>query len=243
MPRLPYRRRTSATLTDEQAAAVQQLDALAATERFQVALLHGVTGSGKTEVYLRLADHAMRAGRGVLMLVPEIALTPAVATVFRARFGARVAIQHSGLSDGERHDQWHRIRRGEVALVDRHAIGHLRAAARPGLIIVDEEHDTSYKQEETPRYHGRDVAIMRGKFADALVVLGSATPSLESFHNAEQGKYALVTLSRRVLDRPLAARARREHARGARQRRPGRHPVRGAARRRCASGWIAASRR
>jgi primosomal protein N' (replication factor Y) len=129
----------------------------------------------------------MRAGRGVLMLVPEIALTPAIATVFRARFGARVAIQHSGLSDGERHDQWHRIRRGEVALVIGTRSAIFAPLLRPGLIIVDEEHDTSYKQEETPRYHGRDVAIMRGKFAEALVVLGSATPSLESFHNAERG--------------------------------------------------------
>ena len=125
------------------------------------------------------------------MLVPEIALTPAMAAAFRARFGDRVAIQHSGLSDGERHDQWHRIRRGDVEVVIGTRSAIFAPLARPGLIIVDEEHDTSYKQEETPRYHGRDVAIMRGKFADALVVLGSATPSLESFFNARQQRYAL----------------------------------------------------
>jgi primosomal protein N' (replication factor Y) len=164
-----------------------------------------VTGSGKTEVYLHLADAVSQSGRGVLMLVPEIALTPAVASVFRARFGERVAIQHSGLSDGERHDQWHRIRRGDVGLVIGTRSAIFAPLARVGLIIVDEEHDTSYKQEETPRYHGRDVAIMRGKFADALVVLGSATPSMESYFNAGHGKYARVTLLRRVLDRPLAS--------------------------------------
>jgi primosomal protein N' (replication factor Y) len=192
------------TLTEEQASALQQLQGLVDAGGFRVALLHGVTGSGKTEVYLRLADAVLRAGAGVLMLVPEIALTPAAASLFRARFGTRVAIQHSGLSDGERHDQWHRIRRGEVSLVIGTRSAIFAPLARPGLIIIDEEHDTSYKQEETPRYHGRDVAIMRGKFAGALVLLGSATPSLESSFNAEQGKYTLVTLPHRVLDRPLA---------------------------------------
>jgi primosomal protein N' (replication factor Y) len=192
-------------LTDEQAAAFERLRALAAEGGFQTALLHGVTGSGKTELYLRLADTVRRSGRGVLMLVPEIALTPAVAAVFRATFGDRVAIQHSGLSDGERHDQWQRIRRGDVDVV----VGTRSAVFAPvrslGLIIVDEEHDGSYKQEESPRYHGRDVAIVRGRQAGALVVLGSATPSLESFHNAQSGRYILVALERRVLDRPMAA--------------------------------------
>jgi primosomal protein N' (replication factor Y) len=191
-------------LTDEQQHAVDRLRTLAALCEFRVALLHGVTGSGKTEVYLHLADAVRRSGRGVLMLVPEIALTPAVAAVFRARFGERVAVQHSGLSDGERHDQWHRIRRGDVDVVVGTRSAVFAPLARVGLILVDEEHDTSYKQEETPRYHGRDVAIMRGKFANALVVLGSATPSMESFQNARQQRYELVTLARRVLDRPLA---------------------------------------
>jgi primosomal protein N' (replication factor Y) (superfamily II helicase) len=192
-------------LTDEQTVALGRLHALASEGGFQTALLHGVTGSGKTELYLRLADAVRRTGRGVLMLVPEIALTPAVAAVFRATFGDRVAIQHSGLSDGERHDQWQRIRRGDLDVV----VGTRSAVFAPvcslGLIIVDEEHDGSYKQEESPRYHGRDVAIVRGRQAGALVVLGSATPSLESFHNAQNGRYVLLSLERRVLDRPMAA--------------------------------------
>ena len=191
-------------LTSEQEAAMAHLAPLAAAHAFHVALVHGVTGSGKTEVYLRLADAVRQRGRGVLMLVPEIALTPQVAALFRARFGAAVAIQHSGLSDGERHDQWHRIRRGDVDVVIGTRSAVFAPLANPGLIIVDEEHDTSYKQDETPRYHGRDVAIMRGKFADALVVIGSATPTLESYANALAGRYSLVTLNRRVLDRPMA---------------------------------------
>jgi primosomal protein N' (replication factor Y) len=193
------------SLTTEQRLAVERLGELAATRAFQVALLHGVTGSGKTEVYLRLADRVRRAGRGVLMLVPEIGLTPSVAAAFRARFGAGVAIQHSGLSDGERHDQWHRIRRGDVDVVIGTRSAIFAPLATPGLIIVDEEHDTSYKQEEAPRYHGRDVAVMRGKFAGALVVLGSATPSMESYFNAMQERYVTVTLRRRIHDRALAA--------------------------------------
>jgi primosomal protein N' (replication factor Y) len=190
--------------TSEQAAALEQLLPLAAAGKFQVALIHGVTGSGKTEVYLRLADAVRKSGRGVLMLVPEIALTPQVAALFRARFGTSVAIQHSGLSDGERHDQWHRIRRGEVDVVIGTRSAVFAPLANPGLIIVDEEHDTSYKQDETPRYHGRDVAIMRAKFADALVLLGSATPTMESYTNALEGKYTLISLEQRVLNRPLA---------------------------------------
>jgi primosomal protein N' (replication factor Y) len=192
------------TLIGEQRGAVDRLRAIADEQRFHVALLHGVTGSGKTEVYLHLADAVRRSGRGVLMLVPEIALTPAVAAAFRGRFGEGVAIQHSGLSDGERHDQWHRIRRGDVDVVVGTRSAVFVPLARLGLIIVDEEHDTSYKQEETPRYHGRDVAVMRGKFAESLVVLGSATPSMESFFNAENGRYTRITLSSRVLDRALA---------------------------------------
>ena len=204
----------SRQLTDEQQTALEQLAALADTREFRVALLHGVTGSGKTELYLRLAQRVCggpaEAGRHddrrqVLMLVPEIALTPSVASLFRGVFGSRVAIQHSALSDGERHDQWQRIRRGDVDLV----IGTRSAVFAPldrlGLVIVDEEHDSSYKQEEAPRYHGRDVAIMRASREGALVVLGSATPSLESYQNAASGKYARIVLERRVLDRPLAS--------------------------------------
>ncbi len=191
-------------LTDEQVAAFNRVAAMAAARTFAVALLHGVTGSGKTEIYLRLSAVVRAGGRGVLMLVPEIALTPAVASLFREPFGDRVAIQHSGLTDGERHDQWQRIRRGEIDVV----VGTRSAVFAPiaslGLVIVDEEHDASYKQEESPRYHGRDVAIVRAREAGALVVLGSATPSLESYHNAMRGRYERVVLERRVLDRPLA---------------------------------------
>jgi primosomal protein N' (replication factor Y) len=195
----------SRELTGEQQRAADELFALAHAGAFRVALLHGVTGSGKTEIYLRLADQVRRTGRQVLLMVPEIALTPSVAALVRGAFGNRVAIQHSALSPGERHDQWHRIRRGEIDVV----VGTRSAVFAPldriGLIVVDEEHDSSYKQEETPRYHGRDVAIMRGSREGALVVLGSATPSMESYNNAASGKYARITLERRVLDRPLAA--------------------------------------
>ena len=192
-------------LTEEQQRAADDLFALADAAEFRVALLHGVTGSGKTEIYLRLADRIRRSGRQVLLMVPEIALTPSMAALVRGAFGDRVAIQHSALSVGERHDQWHRIRRGEIDVV----VGTRSAVFAPldrlGLIVVDEEHDGSYKQEETPRYHGRDVAVMRASRERALVVLGSATPSMESYHNAVTGKYTRITLERRVLDRPLAA--------------------------------------
>ncbi len=191
--------------TADQQQALNTLIPLALGKAFKVALIHGVTGSGKTEVYMRLAEVVRKRGRGVLMLVPEIALTPQVAALFRARFGNAVAIQHSGLSDGERHDQWHRIRRREVSVVIGTRSAVFAPLRDPGLIIVDEEHDTSYKQDETPRYHGRDVAIMRGKFSNALVLLGSATPTLETYANALDGKYTLVAMDKRVLDRPMAA--------------------------------------
>jgi primosomal protein N' (replication factor Y) len=191
-------------LTGAQRALLDRLRELAAGGQKRVALVHGVTGSGKTEVYLRLAQEAVDEGRDVLVLVPEIALTPAVAAAFRMRFGDRVALQHSGLSDGERHDQWQRIRRGDADIV----VGTRSAVFAPlgnvGLIVVDEEHDGAYKQDESPRYNGRDVAIVRGTNAKALVVLGSATPSMESYAHATQGRYALLELERRVLDRPLA---------------------------------------
>jgi primosomal protein N' (replication factor Y) len=192
-------------LTPEQQAAFEQLAALADSGEFRAALLHGVTGSGKTEIYLRLARAVQRRGRQVLLMVPEIALTPSVTALFRGTFGDRVAIQHSALSDGERHDQWHRIRRGDVDLVIGTRSAVFAPLTRLGLIVVDEEHDTSYKQEETPRYHGRDVAIVRATREGALVVLGSATPSMETYQNAASGKYAHATLEHRILDRPLAA--------------------------------------
>ena len=191
--------------THEQADAFRRLEVAALAQSYRTVLLHGVTGSGKTELYLRLAREVVARGRRVLVLVPEIALTPSLAGQFRTRFGDRVAIQHSALAEGERHDQWHLIRRGQVDIV----VGTRSAVFAPleqlGLIVVDEEHDSSYKQEESPRYHGRDVAIVRGRTDGALVVLGSATPSLESMSNARAGRYEIVRLQKRVLNRPLAA--------------------------------------
>ena len=193
------------TLTPEQQQVVEALEASAGSGTFEVALLHGVTGSGKTEVYARLARAAVERRRQALILVPEIALTPGVAASLRPTFGDRVAVQHSGLSDGARHDQWHRIRRGEIDVV----VGTRSAVFAPlpsvGLIVVDEEHDASYKQDESPRYHGRDVAIMRAKRSDALVLLGSATPSLESYRHAGSGRYRRFTLPHRIGSRPLPA--------------------------------------
>ena len=192
-------------LTEEQAAAVDRLVGMASDGLFQAVLLHGITGSGKTEVYLRTAAAVCAAGRRVLMLVPEIALTPVLAALCRQTFGDRVAIQHSGLSDGERYDQWHRIRRGEVDVVVGTRSAVFTPLANLGLVIVDEEHDGSYKQEESPRYHARDVAIVRAQRSGALALLGSATPSLETFQNVVAGKYARLTLARRVQDRSLAS--------------------------------------
>ena len=192
-------------LTVDQEFALKRLTRLAAAGAFRVALLHGVTGSGKTEVYVRLAAAQRAAGRGTIVLVPEIALTPVIAATFRQSFGDRVAIQHSGLSDGERHDQWQRIRRGEIDVVVGTRSAVFAPIARLGLIVVDEEHDTSYKQEESPRYNGRDVAIVRAQRAGALAVLGSATPSMETYQNAVSGKFEHIVLSRRVMDRALAS--------------------------------------
>ncbi|HVD92172.1 MAG TPA: primosomal protein N', partial [Vicinamibacterales bacterium] len=200
-----HRHRGIVELTAEQQAALATLETRASAGTYHAALLYGVTGSGKTEIYLRLARAVRESGRGVLLMVPEIALTPAAAAIFRAAFGERVAVQHSGLSDGERYDQWQRIRRGDVDVVVGTRSAVFAPIANLGLIVVDEEHDGSYKQEESPRYHGRDVAVVRASTAGALIVLGSATPSLESFHNARNGRYELVTLRRRVLDRPMAA--------------------------------------
>jgi primosomal protein N' (replication factor Y) len=170
---------------------------------FRPHLLYGITGSGKTSVYFAAMQRALDAGRSALLLVPEIGLTPAMAGQMFAAFGGEVALLHSQLTPDERAEQWHRIRRGEARIV----VGTRSAVFAPmvklGLIIVDEEHDSSYKQEETPRYHGRDVAVMRAKLNEAVVVLGSATPSLESWANADRGRYARVEMRERVMDRPL----------------------------------------
>jgi primosomal protein N' (replication factor Y) len=171
-------------------------------------LLHGVTGSGKTEVYLQAIAHALEQGKGAIVLVPEISLTPQTVERFKARFSSGkwqtlVAVLHSHLSAGERHDEWHKIRQGRARIV----IGARSAIFAPveplGLIIVDEEHEHTYKQEEAPRYHARDVAVMRGQLENAVVVLGSATPSLESFHNCQKGKYTLLELPQRVDDQKM----------------------------------------
>ena len=161
-------------------------------------LLFGVTGSGKTEVYLQAIAAELAAGRGAIVMVPEIALTPQTVSRFAARFGDRVAVLHSALSDGERYDEWHRIRSGAARVV----IGPRSAVWAPvrdlGLVVVDEEHESSYKQDETPRYNARDVAVLRGALEGARVVLGSATPSLESWMNVKRGKYVLAEMTRRA---------------------------------------------
>ncbi len=171
-------------------------------------LLHGVTGSGKTEVYLQAIAHVLEQGKGAIVLVPEISLTPQTVERFKARFSTGslktlVAVLHSHLSAGERHDEWHKIRQGRARIV----IGARSAIFAPveplGLIIVDEEHEHSYKQEEAPRYHARDVAVVRGQRESATVVLGSATPSMESYHNAKRGRYRLLELPNRADDKQM----------------------------------------
>jgi primosomal protein N' (replication factor Y) len=188
--------------TEQQAVFARIGDALVA-RTFQTFLLQGVTGSGKTEIYLRAIDAALAAGRGALMLVPEIGLTPAMAGQFHQRFGERVAILHSAFHDSERAQEWRRIRAGEAGVVVATRSGVFAPVRNLGLIVVDEEHDQSYKQQETPRYHGRDVAIVRARDAGAVVVLGSATPSLESRYNADRGKYIRIELTERIERRPM----------------------------------------
>jgi primosomal protein N' (replication factor Y) len=190
-------------LNPPQQEAFAQIHDAIVSRKFATFLLHGVTGSGKTEVYLNAIDTALAAGRGALLLVPEIALTPAMAGQFFGRFGDRVAILHSAFTDTERAEQWRKIRSGAASVVVGTRSGVFAPVRNLGLIVVDEEHDQSYKQEETPRYNGRDVAIVRARSSGACVVLGSATPSLESRYNAERGKYTLLELPDRVEARPM----------------------------------------
>ena len=188
-------------LNEEQTAALRMVqDAMADTGAKPI-LLHGVTGSGKTEIYLQAIKVALEQGKNAIVLVPEISLTPQTVERFKSRFAEvqdGVAVLHSHLSEGERHDEWHKIHSGRARIV----IGARSAVFAPlenlGLIVVDEEHETSYKQEEAPRYHARDVAVVRGKIEKCVVLLGSATPSLESYFNATRGKYQLATLTKRV---------------------------------------------
>ena len=205
------------TLNPAQAVALEKIK-LAMAARLPAAtsapaapatfLLHGVTGSGKTEIYLQAIAHALEQGNGAIVLVPEISLTPQTVERFKARFSSGklqtlVAVLHSHLSAGERHDEWHKIRQGRARIV----IGARSAIFAPveplGLIIVDEEHEHTYKQEEAPRYHARDVAVMRGRMEQAVVVLGSATPSLESYYNCQRGKFGLLELPERVDDQKM----------------------------------------
>jgi len=190
-------------LNEAQMEALSSIAAAMSQGGFKPILLYGVTGSGKTAVYFAAMQRTLDAGKSALLLVPEIGLTPAMAGQMFAAFGTQVALLHSGLTPDERAEQWHRIRRGEARIV----VGTRSAVFAPmvdlGLILVDEEHDSSYKQEETPRYHGRDVAVMRAKFNSAVVVLGSATPSLESWANSERGRYTRIEMLTRVMSRPL----------------------------------------
>ncbi|NUQ27017.1 MAG: primosomal protein N' [Acidobacteriaceae bacterium] len=182
-------------------AIIAALDAPA--EEFKPILLYGVTGSGKTAVYFAAMQAALDRGKAAILLVPEIGLTPAMAAQLYAAFGSQVALLHSQLSPDERAEQWHRIRRGEAPIVVGTRSAIFAPASNLGLILVDEEHDGSYKQEETPRYHARDTAIVRARLNGAAIALGSATPSLESWHNAQRGKYARVEMPDRVSNRPL----------------------------------------
>jgi primosomal protein N' (replication factor Y) (superfamily II helicase) len=186
-----------------QKEALRRIEEGVAARKFTGMLLHGVTGSGKTAVYLAGMRAVLEAGRAAILLVPEIGLTPAVAADLHQVFGDEVAILHSSLSNPERAEQWHRIKRGQARVVVGTRSAVFAPVVDPALIIVDEEQDSSYKQEEAPRYHARDVAVMRAKMADAMVVLGSATPAMESYYNTTQHKYALVELPDRVERRPL----------------------------------------
>src|SRR5262249_33015786 len=195
-------------LNPEQESAMKQIRARFELGEFGVLLLHGVTGSGKTEVYMRSVQETLARGKTAIILVPEIALTLWIGRQCRAWFGARfegVAVLHSALSDTERAREWWRARNGEARVVGGTRSAVFAPLKNLGLIIVDEEQESSYKQEETPRYHGRDVAIVRAKMEGALALLGSATPSLETYHHARNRKYELLTLASRVDNRALAS--------------------------------------
>jgi len=191
------------TLNPQQQVVVDALRGLLRQKAFAAVLLYGVTGSGKTEVYMEAIADVVRNGGTALMLVPEIALTPAMAEQFQARFGSTVAILHSAFAGRRRSREWRRVQGGEARVVVGTRSAAFAPLDRPGIIIVDEEQDPSYKQEETPRYNGRDVALVRARNANALAVLGSATPSLESRYNAAAGKYRWLELGERVEQRPL----------------------------------------
>ncbi len=188
----------------QQRAALREIEArLEEGGGFWPALLYGVTGSGKTEVYFRAIETAVSMGKGAIFMAPEISLASYLAGLFKARFGGEIALYHSGLNEGERYEQWVRMARGEIRVV----FGARSAVFAPlpqiGLIVVDEEHDPSYKQDVSPRYHGRDAAVMRARLEQALVLLGSGTPSVQSFHNAREGRYARLDMPYRIEQRPF----------------------------------------
>ncbi len=198
-----FKRTQPLLLTSQQEQSIQPVLAALEEKRHETILLHGVTGSGKTEIYLQSIDKAIQMGQEAIVLVPEISLTPQMVNRFKGRFGSRVAVLHSALSAGEKYDEWRKIQRKEVSVV----VGARSAVFAPfenlGLIIIDEEHESSYKQEENPRYHARDVAVQRGEHHQCPVILGSATPSLESYARAQKGVYTLCELSERVNKREL----------------------------------------
>lgn len=193
-----FKKTTPLPLTDEQKQAMEPILQAIEQEKHETFLLHGVTGSGKTEIYLQSIDRVLSKGKEAIVLVPEISLTPQMVTRFKERFGEDVAVMHSALSTGEKYDEWRRIKNKRVKV----AVGARSAIFAPfeniGMIIIDEEHETSYKQEEAPRYHARDVAIQRGKYYNCPVILGSATPSLESYARAKKGIYKLLEMKHRV---------------------------------------------
>jgi primosomal protein N' (replication factor Y) len=194
--------RTPFALTDEQAAALERMQPALDGNGFATFLLHGVTGSGKTEVYLSAIERVVAHGREAIVLVPEISLTPQTIRRFRRRF-PRVAVLHSYLSDAERHRHWKAIAAGEIQVVVGARSAVFAPTRRLGLIVIDEEHETTFKQEITPRYHARDVAVKRAQLLGIPAILGTATPALETWRNAERGRYTRLVLSRRVLDRPM----------------------------------------
>lgn len=198
-----YERDYARTLTQEQQSVYEQIIQPIVTNQFQSFLLHGVTGSGKTEVYLQVIDFALHRGKSAIVLVPEISLTPMMVGRFKRRFGEQVAVLHSALSAGEKLDEWRRIQRGEAKVV----IGARSAIFAPvshlGIVIIDEEHETTYKQEEQPRYHTREVAMLRASLTNSIVLLGSATPSLESYAYAKAGRYILLEMKQRVNEQSM----------------------------------------
>jgi primosomal protein N' (replication factor Y) len=198
-----FERDAPRVLNDQQAGALQHVTVALDNASFTPFLLHGVTGSGKTEVYLQAIAHVLEHGNNALVLVPEISLTPQLVRRFRARFGSGIAVLHSALSDGERYDEWRRIRRGLVRIVIGARSALFAPLERIGIIVVDEEHESSFKQADGLRYNARDLSLVRGRMEKAVVVLGSATPLITSLYAVEQGKLTLLPLSERVEGRPM----------------------------------------